>query len=394
MLLGARRSDDQSEANETRLPPSRFGLAPYASALMPLLRQAAHAGLQFAGFHLHHGGESNTPPLYARAVRRVLRLGARLGLDMGISGRVALDKNLWLRVRRPLLLNIGGGQHLGGAWADVACSGSEATYEADLHAPAAAFLAELSATMQKTLRNVQVGGINGEQPAAVRPARGPWQLVVEPGRLYSEHTGFACAKIMSATPRWAMLPLPLPNTAGTFEARVSTLAPVRAYTVALSHFLHTIWERPYVLDPGLDPHHIKGGRSHQTQKGNKTQRHVSAGVAVAHPSIVFGSSCYEGDRFRLRRRMKNPAAERKNEITANGAHGAWPWADEVGRARIVEHVSDIRNQQMLASALSDAIELRPRRVGEILVLGGLSGYAHGLNHGFNGIAAAAVHFCA
>ena len=192
MLLGARRTDDQSEANETRMPPSRFGLAPYASALMPLLRQAAHAGLQFAGFHLHHGGESNTPPLYARAVRRVLRLGARLGLDMGISGRVALDKNLWLRVRQPLLLNIGGGQHLGGAWADVASSGSEAAYEADLHAPAAAFLAELSGTMQKTLRNVKVGGINGEQPAAVRPARGPWQLVVEPGRLYSEHTGFAC----------------------------------------------------------------------------------------------------------------------------------------------------------------------------------------------------------
>ena len=158
--------------------------------------------------------------------------------------------------------------------------------------------------------------------------------------------------------------------------------------------MHTIWERPYVLDAGFDPHQAGEAPSRRVRNNNGTQAHVDAGITVALPSIVFGSSCYEGDRFRLRRPVETTSAARKDGSAADGAHGAWPWASEAVRARIVEHVPDIRNQQMLAAALADAVELRPRRVGEALVLGGLSGYAHGLNHGFNGIAAAAVHFCA
>ena len=73
---------------------------------------------------------------------------------------------------------------------------------------------------------------------------------------------------------------------------------VRAYTLDLSHFLHTVWERPYVLDAGTDLQGILPHEAGGTAQGVNLGDTSVGGVPL--PSILFGSSCYEGDRFRLR----------------------------------------------------------------------------------------------
>jgi diaminopimelate decarboxylase len=107
------------------------------------------------------------------------------------------------------------------------------------------------------------------------------------------------------------------------------------YTLDASQFLHSIWDSGFALLPD--------------EPQSKAQQ--------TYPSIVYGASCYEGDKFLLSPRSSD------DELLV----------DSSGMSAQVKI-------QLQSSVMLPILE-----VGGLLVVGGLSGYAYGLNNAFNGI---------
>jgi len=170
--------------------PSRFGVPPNVERLRTFLDRDV---VPFAGFHSHHGSESNSPQAYFNIARRMASLVKALHLD---------PAKLWL--------NMGGGMH-----GIVPDSKSFQVNDVD--------------TLMHSVSGL-VAGIKAELPAGVK-------LFLEPGRWLSLGSGFGCAKVMTARHDW---------WADEHDR------PWHTYTLDMSSFLQTPWEHPY-LPPPADP---------------------------------------------------------------------------------------------------------------------------------------------
>jgi diaminopimelate decarboxylase len=139
-----------------------------------------------------------------------------------------------------------------------------------------------------------------------------------PSVQFSYGSGFLCSKVQHR----------IQHHVG--DARV----PLRMYTLDASQFLHSIWDSGFAL---LD----EDPQSEQQK----------------YPSLVYGASCYEGDKFLLTPRSSG------DELLV----------DSSGMSEQVQTL-------LQASVMMPSLD-----VGGLLVVGGLSGYAYGLNNAFNGI---------
>jgi diaminopimelate decarboxylase len=173
--------------------PSRFGTVPTASNIRLFLERGV---VPFAGFHSHHGSESNSKKDYVAVAKYIAALVKELELD---------PSQLWL--------NMGGGLH--GILKD---STALKVNDAD-------GLVQSISSLVHGLKDALPHGVS---------------LVLEPGRLLSVNAGFGCTKVKAAKHDWW----------NTDSGRKKCEACVfHLYTLDMSQFLHLTWDMPFLPPP-------------------------------------------------------------------------------------------------------------------------------------------------